>query len=82
MIFPPREDQHGGMALEGSREDLRALHTKANAVVLIGQWVTSIYGKLGVAKRLKLYAAAITHGLDKTPGLKSMTGAGFREALQ
>ena len=34
MIFPSREDQHGGMALEGSREDLCALHTKANAVVL------------------------------------------------
>src|SRR3989338_8616292 len=34
MIFPSREDQHGGMALEGSREHLCALHTQANTVVL------------------------------------------------
>src|SRR6266571_8376634 len=34
MIFPSREDQHGRMALEGSREHLCAFHTQANAVVL------------------------------------------------
>jgi transposase len=34
MIFPSREDQHGRMALEGSREHLCALHTQPNTVVL------------------------------------------------
>src|SRR3990172_1292775 len=34
MIFPSREDQHGGMTLEGSRENLCALHAQADAVVL------------------------------------------------
>src|ERR1035438_8643165 len=34
MIFPSREDEHGGMALERSREHLCAFHTQSNAVVL------------------------------------------------
>src|SRR5712691_2849279 len=34
MIFPSREDQHGGMALESSREHFCALHAQADAVVL------------------------------------------------
>ena len=34
MIFPSGEDQYGGMAFKGSREDLCALHAQANAVVL------------------------------------------------
>jgi hypothetical protein len=58
MTFPSREYEHGGMALEGSREYLCSLHAQADAVVLdcrkssLGN--TSVLRELILAKTLQL----------------------------
>ena len=65
MIFPSGEDQYGGMAFKGSREDLCALHAQANSVILdcrkscLGD--TGALRQLILAKTLQL--ANDAHGL-------------------
>jgi hypothetical protein len=65
MIFPPRENQHGRMALEGFREHLCAFDAKANAVVLdsgkSSLWDTRALRELVLAQALQL--ANDAHGL-------------------
>ena len=70
MIFPSGEDQYGGMAFQGSREDLCALHAQANAVILDCR--KSSLGDAGALRQLilakTLQLANDAHGLASLDG--------------
>ena len=76
MIFPSGENQYGGMALKGSREDLCALHAQANAVVLdsrkSGLGDAGALRELILAKALQL--ANDTHGFAGRDGNAFLRG--------
>ena len=58
MIFPSREHQHGGVALEGSRKDFSTLNSQADAIILDSRerclWNARALRELVLAQTLKL----------------------------